>query len=327
MVKIKSINKTLAMICTASTIGCGGETDYSVDEIDPPQKQTEIFYGEEIEHGEIPAIGGLIVGSGLCSATLIHEQMVLTAGHCISKPFYTRFIYGVSDLKEVINEQKMEFVHDAAATARYPGYNDGPAYWNDVGLVILKKRIKDAAILPIMSPELYEERLSVGNNVVIAGYGRDENDNSGVLKKANVPVMRRDDLEITIGSGFPGMPDACRGDSGGGIYVSHENADYVTGIASRLISHDGEAICGRSTIYTLPGCYQPWIREVCEENLDEESCSGFAEEVDCDLPNDKLVLEPWGEGCSYSGGGNGKENNALLLLAPLLLYGLRKRKE
>ena len=101
------------MICTASAIGRGGETDYSVDEIDPPQKQTEIFYGEEIEHGEIPAIGGLIIGSGLCSATLIHEQIVLTAGHCISQPFYTRFIYGVSDLKEVINEQKMEFVHDA----------------------------------------------------------------------------------------------------------------------------------------------------------------------------------------------------------------------
>jgi MYXO-CTERM domain-containing protein len=316
--------RTLATIISLSLLGCTVPLAESADE---PESKTQIIQGVEKDHGEVPSIAALITGGGLCSATMIHPQIALTAAHCIRKPFFMQTIYGVSDVNLVIDENDKDAVIDVMEAVRHEGYgNKNIPGLNDIGLVFLEKLIGDVIFSPIMPAEIQQTALEVGEVVTNCGYGRDENKEVGVLKCVDIPITFQTDLEVMAGLNvkYFSSKGACFGDSGGPLFKNFEGKRYLVADASRLAPNSKG--CGHGTVYTATGCYEPWVREKCEEFLDPESCSDFATEVDCDF-NDyiKVKVEAVGGGCNYSGGNEGDSGVAFLLLAGL--YLARRREE
>lgn len=156
-----------------------------------------IIFGEVDEDNEFPNVGAIVglprPGSGgspivICSGTLIHERVFLTAGHCTARieellangvPLWAfQVSFGVDALDE-------KTWHDVSAVITHPDYGweaeNGTANPRDVGVLILDKPVKKIKPALLAPPGLLDDlvesgELSQGEEgatpLLVAGYGR-----------------------------------------------------------------------------------------------------------------------------------------------------------
>jgi len=157
-----------------------------------------IGFGDVDEDNQFPYVGAIVglpkPGSGgspgmLCSGTLIHEHVLLTAGHCtahieelVAQGVPLDKAWKVSFGVDALDEKTWL---DIAAVITHPDYNnfegqDGTANPRDVGVIILAKpvrKIEPARLAPRgLLDELVESgELSQGQEggtpLLVAGYG------------------------------------------------------------------------------------------------------------------------------------------------------------
>lgn len=227
-----------------------------------------------VDYPSVVAIGTVWDKSYFCTGTLIASDLVLTAGHCVSgwedRPESLRIYVNTDNVVEAKEqdsyvvafatthpeyEQKLQCVLDNV-TDRCELSEKDP--WNDVALLLLKKRVLNAVCAPLLMPADYDSLLWKGASVRLAGYGRNDLEDSGILYAGDVPIIDRTSYELDTGINDPKHEStgACYGDSGGPAYVVHNGKVHVTGVTSRATS---EPVCGTGAIYSLPGSYNDWI--------------------------------------------------------------------
>jgi hypothetical protein len=185
-----------------------------------------VTYGDPVEAPQIefPEVVPIWVGgTSLCTGTLLTQQIVLTAAHCIygqAGPF--QISVGGSTLK---NGRLI----DVDATWYHPRY-DATYNQNDIGLLHLKTlaNVSRLGILPTGSLK------SVGKKFLIVGWGTDQNDSiTGRLHRLTLNDQAAASKKIfkgiynpktMIGAGryFPDeilYGGGCTGDSGGPLYM------------------------------------------------------------------------------------------------------------
>ncbi len=223
-----------------------------------------IIGGKEVAANESPAQTTVIlydtIAKGVCTGSLLGNNIVLTAAHCLGFDPSKILIVFATNLQKTNMEMARPIVgaivHSWWKTNRQKGKDTG-----DIALVKYQGRTppgyKAATILPNVSP------LKNNAQIVLAGYGFSDGvkkKGSGVLRQTVTTIVNNQfsSTEILIeqrqGRG------ACHGDSGGPAYIVANGVYYLWGISSRG-NQEVKDQCNAFSVYTNMLVYMKWLQD------------------------------------------------------------------
>ena len=236
--------------------------------------------------------------SALCTVSILSDEWVLTAGHCVenstASSLVVIFTNDINQLKAGATASGLAQSPLAGKTRRVLAFTQNPGYkatmdkidqmdkdaqakggelssadidnvkdWGDITLIHLDGKIPagyHAATLLGAS-----HTFKKGESITLAGYGIDSKDNSdsaGTLRQVDVtvaePVWGTTEILFDQTNG----KGACHGDSGGPAYV--KNADgtlALFGVTSRGVRDDADS-CVQFAAYTNMQFYGEWVKNV-----------------------------------------------------------------
>lgn len=260
----------------------------------------DIMNGKEVMVGD--TIASSIVGiynvkeKYICTGSLIAQNIVMTAAHCVSgRPSELRIVFG-NDLDEMINareidirEQHLMIGTDYKVSKKWdPSKIEFSEDAGDIALIKFKGSIpegyKPATFLNDSSD------IKVGQLVTLAGYGVSTIDSTMIdpskyknldeaiadgevycdddnKKKCSAIEMSGDGILRQTQAPIASIQETevtlderksgtCSGDSGGPAYIEKNGQFYIFGVTSR-----GSFLCNDNGIYTNALTYTKWIED------------------------------------------------------------------
>ncbi|CAG9823349.1 unnamed protein product [Phaedon cochleariae] len=212
----------------------------------------------------------------LCGGSLISDEYVITAAHCLSAETLGDIQYVRLGTTTLQTETLESEDHDVIARIPHPDYITGKQY-NDIALLRLDRAVEfNEFIAPIC---LTASRDLTYSKLVATGWGKQESGGvSKELQKVELDYVPRDvcqrgyngisleelpdgireESQLCAGS-LQGAKDTCQGDSGGPLQLQQDGRMYLIGITSFGIG------CGRPEspgVYTRVSYYIPWIESI-----------------------------------------------------------------
>lgn len=213
----------------------------------------KIVGGVEASQGEFPYIVSLRAKpyGHVCGGSLIAQNWVLTAAHCVKGITISEIWVGVHDQQDTRASEK--FTIKPAQIFAHKKYNSSTMDY-DYALIRLNK---NSSFSPVA---INEVELDLDNNSIVsttAGWGTltEGGSSPDLLQKVDVPLVSQsicnapdsyagDITDRMICAGLPeGGKDACQGDSGGPLVVKQNGQDYLVGVVSWGYG------CARPTLY------------------------------------------------------------------------------
>ncbi len=205
---------------------------------------------------------GVLPFETLCTGTLVADNLIMTAAHCIlgHSPAFIFFEDADSSGKGEMRKIQEVLFH--------PMYQDSQDVDFDIGWLRFEGGLPDgyqpAALLPPT------EKLVVGEEVIQAGYGKTAGGKAPPsptklqtrTKIAFVGDGRRDQLSFKTKSQNSSI---CNGDSGGPIYVERSGKWYVAAALSR---GDGMMCSKGGATYVHASSFGEWIERTAKVTLD-----------------------------------------------------------
>jgi len=205
-----------------------------------------------------------------CAATIISENWVLTAAHCVNDSDTSSFygVVGNIDTSNITSSSRITFDQIIV----HPGFkSSGRLLSQDIALlrtsrgILLEPRVS-AVCTPSEDASLKDEEICIA-----VGWGSFYQDGSlpNFLHQVRLPVVNTtvcrsaysflDNTSICAGDFEKGGVDSCLGDSGGPLLCLREGSWFQYGITS---AGDGCGVAGLPGVYTDVRSYSDWIQRV-----------------------------------------------------------------
>ncbi len=245
-------NILFILICSFSVFSCVKKSSYiNLNTKLNSKKTSKIINGVEVtpQDGFAQHIVGIFKkGETMCTGVLVSENTLITAAHCESELKYGKISFGLNIKKyefRPITTYKVHADYDESAI----GIVDHAA--NDIAVVQFSGGLPVGfAPAEISDQDLVQKQMSV----IIAGYGRDEDNNYDYLKSTTVNVVETANYEFRTDEKKTG---SCDGDSGGPVFFKNtENKFILVGSVSR-----GDPQCHQFGVYENITFYKTWITE------------------------------------------------------------------
>ncbi|XP_058829459.1 collagenase-like [Topomyia yanbarensis] len=197
-------------------------------------EESRIINGEDAELGQFPYQAKLLIqteqGRALCGGSLISEEWVLTAAHCVEDARSVEVTLGAVDLNDQGNDGRT--VMNTKKYIIHPDYQAASAS-NDVAVVKLPESVPYSdRIQPVKLPtghDDYNRRLAL-----VSGWGktRDRGGPAQKLQYTTLTVIRNDECSLFYGPGTiqpttlccrgENRRSTCNGDSGGPLVLKDD---------------------------------------------------------------------------------------------------------
>ncbi len=238
-----------------------------------------IVGGEPANEGDWPFMVALVAqgrepaNGQFCGGSLIRDNVVLTASHCVEG-------YSERDLNVFVGSQTLsnEFGEGQLISVErivmHESYGSR-LMDNDIALIFLSEASSYATI-PTISPEQMDT-IFAGEPMTVAGWGNMEPNSwnqpnelqqvtvehidSSVCDQAFAPDYGEGVIteNMLCAGTFAGGQDACHGDSGGPLLVNVDGVDYQAGIVSW--GNSTCAVTGYYAVYARVANYVDWIEK------------------------------------------------------------------
>ncbi|KAB7498852.1 Serine proteinase stubble, partial [Armadillidium nasatum] len=240
------------------------------------------------QFGEFPWQGAILREKDyeslfVCGATLVSQQHVLTAAHCVVDEPYQSLIVRLGDWD--VNGQTEFYKHIELPVANvviHPKFYAGNLE-NDIAVLTLRGYIDFLAnphISPVCLPNPYTD--FTNQQCYVSGWGKDAFGYSGefqqILKKVDVPIVDRQSCQYALQEARLGrdyyLPegficaggeegkDTCKGDGGGPLVCpTRYNTFELAGIVSWGI---GCGLKGVPGVYVNVPYYADWIKSIVD---------------------------------------------------------------
>jgi secreted trypsin-like serine protease len=206
-----------------------------------------------------------------CGGSVLNNQWVLTAAHCVYGENASAFYVRAGDHRISVGGEG-EQVRRAVKIIIHPDYDDYTAD-NDIALIKLSSPF---TFNSLVQPVRHNTLPSAGTSLRVMGWGdqaEDAGDYPDALRQVDVPLRSEGSCSDAYGDEVTGNmfcaglrrggKDSCQGDSGGPILNRVNNTWQQVGIVSW---GDGCAQPGRYGVYTKLQNYKNWISTTVQRN-------------------------------------------------------------
>lgn len=241
-------------------------------------RSSRIVQGNDTTPGAYPwAVGIQFLDRLYCGGSLISNQWVLTAAHCVKgiNQGRIRLILGDHDRRDEEKWQELRLIERVIIHPQFVK----KTFNNDIALIKMNRNIEfNDRVRPVCLPP--KDRSYNGQDTTVVGWGKlaEGGVPANILQQVSVPIISQKKCrhstsyrtsEITENmfcAGFDdGKIDACQGDSGGpAVWKGDgENSQTQIGIVSW---GQGCARGGYPGVYTRIGRYLEWIVDIIKSD-------------------------------------------------------------
>ncbi len=220
-----------------------------------------IIGGKDISSSD-PLIKGIVAvynasEGALCTGSLLQNNVVLTAAHCIGEKPSDLFVLfdtvlSGSSLRRPVDQTEV--------SAEWATNQDNDTNTGDIAVLHFTGTLPAGYAAATLLTDI--SVLKAGATVTLAGYGISNgvtSEGAGTLRETDVTIAdaafskTEIKLDQTHGQG------ACHGDSGGPAYIQVNGQYFLWGITSRGVD-DPNNDCSRYSAYTDAVAYADWLK-------------------------------------------------------------------
>ncbi|KAF2895635.1 hypothetical protein ILUMI_10545 [Ignelater luminosus] len=234
-----------------------------------PAPAPKIVGGKEAEPHSIAFQVAVLEGFNFCGGSIIRDDAVLTAAHCVDKARSTEVIVGAHNIQE--EEPTQQLIRSKAIRVHEDW--DSFKVLNDIAIIFLSRKIaldQTARIVKLNK----DKTTLVGVTAIVSGWGRFSDESSSLsnyLRYGEEEIISNQECKLYFGSyvtktnvclnGSNGV-GSCTGDSGGPLVIVRNNETVQVGIVSFGVK--GSCETGSPTVYTRITEYNDWIDKQLE---------------------------------------------------------------
>ncbi|XP_044299089.1 chymotrypsin-like elastase family member 1 [Varanus komodoensis] len=211
-----------------------------------------------------------------CGGTLVHQNWVMTAAHCVDSYMNFRVVLGDHNIYQYEGTEQVISVARIFVHANW-NRNDLAAGY-DIALLKLSQSANLNSYVQLGALPPSGQILPDNYPCYITGWGRTKTNGqlASVLQEAYLPVVDYATCssssywgstvkQTMVCAGGDGTRAGCQGDSGGPLNCLVNGKYYVHGITS-FVSSAGCNVLRKPTVFTRVSAYISWINTVISKN-------------------------------------------------------------